>query len=68
MDMGLRGLNSTVAERDTAAVAQAALGPPKSCRWLPKGHPSAAARRRGSAAPHQNFKSLSVNEWLSGQC
>ena len=46
----------TVAERDTAAVAQAALGPPESRRWPQNGHPSAAAGRRSLAAPHQNFK------------
>ena len=49
-------LHVTVAERDTAAAAQAALGPPESRRWPPKGRPSAAAGRRGSAAPAKNFK------------
>ena len=48
----------TVAERDTAAAAQAALGPPKSRRWPPKSRPSAAAGRRGWAAPAKTLKSL----------
>ena len=48
----------TVAEKDTAAAAQAALGPPESRHWPPKGRASAAAGRRGSAAPAKTFKSL----------
>ena len=47
-----------MAEKDTAAAAQAALGPPESRRWPPKGRPSAAAGRRGSAAPAKNLKSI----------
>ena len=47
-----------MAEKDTAAAAQAALGPPESRRWPPKGRPSAAAGRRGSAAPAKILKSL----------
>ena len=53
-----QGPFSTVAEKDTAAVAQAVLGPPKSRRWLPKSHPSAAAGRRGSATAAKTLKSL----------
>ena len=50
-------LITTVAEKDTAAAAQAALGPPESRRWPPKGRASAAAGRRSSAAPAKNLKS-----------
>ena len=46
-----------MAEKDTAAAAQAALGPRESRRWPPKGRASAAAGRRGSAAPAKNLKS-----------
>ena len=46
----------TVAEKDTAAAAQAALGPPESRRWPPKGHPSAVAGCRSSAAPAKSLK------------
>ena len=49
---------STVAEKDTAAAAQAALGPPESRCWPPKGRSSAAAGRRGSAAPTKTLKSI----------
>ena len=48
----------TVAEKDTTAAAQAALGPPESRRWPPKGRPSAAVGRRGSAAPAKTLKSI----------
>ena len=57
LDLGSTPCN-TVAERDTAAAAKAALGPPESRRWPPKGRPSAAASRRGSAAPAKILKSL----------
>ena len=52
------GVSTTVAEKDTAAAAKAALGPPESRRWPPKGRPSAAAGRRGSAAPANYLKSI----------
>ena len=52
--------HATVAEKDTATAAQAALGPPESRHWPPKGRASAAAGRRGSAAPAKTFKSLHV--------
>ena len=58
----------TVAERDTAAAAQAALGPPESRHWPPKGCPSAAAGCRGSAAATKTLKSLFSHEWVTGQC
>ena len=45
-----------MAERDTAAAAQATLGPPESRRWPPKGRSSVAPGRRGSAAPTNLFK------------
>ena len=48
----------TVAEKDIAAAAQAALGPPESRCWPPKGRPSAAAGRRGLAAPAKALKSI----------
>ena len=63
------GVITTVAEKDTAAAAQAALGPPESRRWPPKGRQSAAACRRGSAAPAKTlksiFKPLKAVEWCS---
>ena len=55
----------TVAERDIAAAAQAALGPPESRHWPPKGRPSAAAGRRGSAAPAKNLKSLFSSQMVN---
>ena len=63
----IRKQKTTVDEKDTAAAAQAALRPPESRRWPPKGRPSTAAACRGSAAPAKNFKSLLVYEWLVGQ-
>ena len=42
----------TVAEKDTAAAAKAAMGRPKAA----VGRPSAAAGRRGSAAPAKTFE------------
>ena len=52
------GLFATVAERDTAAAALAALGPPIGCGWTP----------RLSRARQKLKNRYSVYEWLTGQC
>ena len=51
--------------KNTATAAQTALGPSVSHRWLPKGRPLAAAGRRSSATPTQNFKI--VIQFTNGQ-
>ena len=62
----------TVAERNTAAAAQAALGPPKSRRWPPKGRPIGCGWPPQLSRARQNFKIVTIllssaHEWLTGQ-
>ena len=47
---------TTVAEKDTAAAAKAAVGRPRAAVGRQKSRPSAAAGRRGSAAPANLFE------------
>ena len=52
----LNALESTVAEKNTAAAAQAALGPPESHRWPPKGPPIGCGWPPRLSRACQNFK------------